>query len=177
MVSKTGPLQQFLCVYERYRWICSDSVIPTGAEPLDFARGRLREAKWSLSRAKSRDAAVGTTATWAQHGLRAGEEALSEGQQTPRIDHQDGVDLALAVAALLHHRHDVAEDMAVAMAAERRETRAVADVVADHDAIEMAVGDQGPDQPKARGIVGHVDVRQAVVARLQAEQVELDGDA
>jgi hypothetical protein len=23
-----------------------NSVIPTGAEPLDFARGRLREAKW-----------------------------------------------------------------------------------------------------------------------------------
>ena len=26
--------------------MAKNSVIPTGAEPLDFARGRLREAKW-----------------------------------------------------------------------------------------------------------------------------------
>ncbi len=29
-----------------YRIWLPNLVIPTGAEPLDFARGRLREAKW-----------------------------------------------------------------------------------------------------------------------------------
>ena len=40
-----------------------------------------------------------------------------------------------------------AEDVAVAVAAEAREPGAVADVVADHDAFEMARGNQRPDQP------------------------------
>ena len=78
---------------------------------------------------------------------------LRKGQQPSRVADQDGVDLALAVAALLHHRHDVAEDVAVAVAAEAREPRAVADVVADHDAVEMTLVDQGTDQAEPRRIV------------------------
>src|SRR5689334_1204548 len=110
-------------------------------------------------------------------GSRMARGRLREGQQPTRIAHEDGVDLALAVAALLHHRHDVAEDVAVAMAAEAREPRAVADVVADHDAVEMALVDQGADQAEPRRVVRHVDIGEPVVARFLAEQVELDGHA
>src|SRR5580704_17824994 len=67
--------------------------------------------------------------------------------------------------------------MAVAVTAETRQARAIADVVADHDPIEMAMVDQCADQPEPCRVVGHVDVGEAVVARLLAEQVELDGDA
>src|SRR5205823_3721578 len=102
--------------------------------------------------------------------------ALDERQQSSRVPHQDGVDLVLAVAALQHHRHDVAEDVAVAMATEAGEPRAIADVVADHDSVEVAAVYQRSDQAQSRRIVGHVDVGEAVVARLLAEQVELDGD-
>src|SRR5579883_3179820 len=103
---------------------------------------------------------------------RAPGTRLSEGQQAPWIADQDGVDLVGAVAALLHHRHDVAEDVAIAVAAEAREPGAVADVVTDHDAVEMALVDQGADQAQPRRVVRHVDVGQPVVARFLAEQVE-----
>src|SRR3954469_16192526 len=88
--------------------------------------------------------------------IRYPRAILGESQQSPRVAHQDGVDLALAVAALLHHRHDVAEDVAVAVAAEAGEPGPIADVMADHDLIEMTVVDQGADQPEPRSVVGHV---------------------
>src|SRR5512147_1980452 len=83
---------------------------------------------------------------------RRGMARSHERQQLSRIAHQNGVDLVRAIAALLHHRHDVPEDVAVAVAAEARQPRAVADVVADDDAVEMAVFDQGTNELQPRRI-------------------------
>src|SRR5438067_13686680 len=83
------------------------------------------------------------------------DPALDERQQSSRVPHQDGVDLVLAVTALQHHRHDVAEDVAVAVATEAGEPRAIADVVADHDSVEVTAVDQRPDQAQSCRIVGH----------------------
>src|SRR5260221_13255217 len=67
--------------------------------------------------------------------------------------------------------------MALAVTAELGEPRAVADVVRDDDALEMAVLDQRaqPFQPDA--VIRHVDVGEAVIGMLLAEEIELDGDA
>src|SRR5258708_34549626 len=56
---------------------------------------------------------------------------LDEGQQPARRLDQDGVDLVRAEAAPPHHRHDVLENMAVAVTAELGDARSVAAVVRD----------------------------------------------
>src|SRR5260221_1430339 len=67
--------------------------------------------------------------------------------------------------------------MALAVTAELGEPRAVADVVRDDDALEMAVLDQRaqPFQPDA--VIRNVDVGEAVIGMLLAEEIELDDDA
>src|SRR5216684_7734763 len=100
-----------------------------------------------------------------------------KGEQAPWCLDQDGVDLVLAEAALAHHRHDILEDVAVAVAAELGQPRAVADVVRDDDALEMAVLDQRAQPFEAHTVIRHVDVGEAVIGMLLAEEIELDDDA
>src|SRR5687768_5501 len=64
-----------------------------------------------------------------------------ERQQPARIAGQNGVDFVFAEIAP-HQRHHVLEDMPVAMTAVFDETRLVADVVRDEDALEKAAIDE-----------------------------------
>lgn len=65
-----------------------------------------------------------------------------KGQEPLRVIDQDRLDLGFAELAPAHHRHDVPEDVAIAMAAEIDQAGAIADVVADDDAVEVTTVDQ-----------------------------------
>src|SRR5688572_32967747 len=67
---------------------------------------------------------------------------------------------------------DVAEDMAVAVAAEARESRAVADVVADHDAVEMAVRDQRANRSEEH--TSELQSQSNLVCRLLLEKKKME---
>src|SRR5262245_17960973 len=66
-------------------------------------------------------------------------------EQSPRVVHQDGVDLSVRKSPPPHQRHDVAEDVAVAVTAPADQTRAIANVVRDEDLGQVPALDQPAD--------------------------------
>src|SRR5688572_4189368 len=96
-----------------------------------------------------------------------------EREQTPRVVHEDRIDLAFGEIAP-HQRDDVLEDVPVAVPSIFHEARLVADVVRDQDAVEEATVGELAQGLQPHAVVRHVYLRRApIVGRLLPEQIEL----
>src|SRR5262249_10621770 len=101
------------------------------------------------------------------------EESL-DGERALRVVLEDAVDVGVAQALSRHHRRHVVDDVVVALTAVAREPRLGVDVERREHLVEVPLLGQRQDLLDADGVVRHVDVGHGVVARLEAEQVQLE---
>src|SRR5215472_5164597 len=111
---------------------------------------------------------------WAVCGIRCSRARLHKCQKSTGIVDQNRLDLTFGEAARTHERDNVLKDVSIAMAAERGQARSMADVVTDHDALQVTAFDEAADGSEPYGVVGHVYVGQPVEALLLTKQIKFD---